>query len=181
MEMLIAVSIASIASAIVLTKVDYTSYRVDSAARGLRATIQRAKSAAVASQHNVLMAFDVANQRVWVVDDVNNNLAVDPGERATSSTFQDGVVFGAPPDTWVGAPTPAGALNAPVVTTVSINGSSLPAVVFRSDGAASTDAQIYLTSSRGLGTDFRGVSILQTTGRTDWYKRSTGTWSLAGF
>lgn len=127
------------------------------------------------------MAFDVANQRVYVVDDVNNNLAADPGERVTSSTFQDGVIFGAPADTWVGAPAPTGALNASVLTTVSVNGTALPTVVFRSDGAASTDAQIYLTSSRGVNTDFRGVSLLQTTGRTDWYKRSTGVWILAGF
>ena len=47
------------------------------------------------------MAFDVANQRVYVIDDVNNNLAADPGERVTSATFQDGVIFGAPPDTWI--------------------------------------------------------------------------------
>ncbi len=181
MEMLIVVSIVSIASAIALSRVDYTSYRVDSAARGLRATMQRAQSAAVTSQHNVLMAFDVTNQRVYVIDDNNNNLAADPGERVTSSTFQDGVIFGAPPDAWVGAPAPTGALNASVLTTVSVNGAALPTVVFRSDGAACTDAQIYLTSSRGVSTDFRGVSLLQTTGRTDWYKRSTGLWVLGGF
>ena len=179
--MLIAVSIVSIASAIVLSKVDYTSYRVDAAARHLRAMVQRAQAAAVTSQHNVVMAFDIPNQRVYVVDDVNNNLAVDPGERVISSTFQDGVTFGAPPDTWVGAQTPTGPLNGSVLTTVSVNGTSLPSIVFRSDGAASTDAEIYVTSVRGVATDFRGVSILQTTGRTDWYKRSTGTWALAGF
>jgi hypothetical protein len=115
------------------------------------------------------------------VDDVNNNLVVDAGERVTSSTFQDGVVFGTPPDTWVGPPAPTGPLNASVLTMVSVNGAQLPSIVFRSDGAASTDAEIYVTSTRGVATDDRGVSIMQTTGRTDWYKRSTGTWALAGF
>jgi prepilin-type N-terminal cleavage/methylation domain-containing protein len=180
-EMLMAIVIVSIASAILLSHVDYTSYRLDAAARGLRTTIQRTQSAAVTSQHNELMAFDVVNQRVYVIDDVNNNLAVDPGERITSTTFQDGVVFGTPSDTWAGAPTPTSALNATVVTAVSVNGSTLPTIVFRADGAASADAQIYLTSIRGLSTDFRGVSIIQTTGRSDWYRRSTGTWALAGF
>lgn len=180
-ELLIAIAIISIASAILLSRVDYTTYRLDGAARGLRTTIQRAQSAAVTSQHNELIAFDVVNQRVYVIDDVNNNLAVDPGERITSATFQDGVVFGSPSDTWAGAPTPAAALTASAVTPVSVNGTTLPTIVFRSNGAASANAQIYLTSMRGLSTDFRGVSIIQTTGRTDWYKRSTGTWALAGF
>jgi len=180
-EMLIAVSIVSIASAIVLSRVDYTSYRLDSAARGLRATVQRAQAQAVTSQHNELMAFDLVNQRVYVIDDVNNDLTVDPGDRVTSASFQDGVVFGSPPDTWSGAPTPSGAITATSLSTVTVNGSALPTIVFRSDGAASTDAQVYVTSLRGLATDFRGVSVMQTTGRTDWYKRSTGTWALAGF
>jgi prepilin-type N-terminal cleavage/methylation domain-containing protein len=180
-EMLIAVSIVSIASAIVLSRVDYTSYRLDSAARGLRATVQRTQAQAVTSQHNELLAFDLVNQRVYVVDDVNNDLTVDPGDRVTSAAFQDGVVFGLPADTWVGAPTPSGAITASALATVTVNGLALPTIVFRSDGAASTDAQIYVTSLRGLSTDFRGVSIMQTTGRTDWYKRSTGTWALAGF
>lgn len=180
-ELLIVITIVSIASAILLAHVDYTSYRLDAAARSLRTTMQRAQSAAVTSQHNELMAFDVVNQRVYVIDDVNNNLAVDPGERITSATFQDGVVFGSPPDTWVGAPVPTAALNASALATVSVNGTTLPAIIFRADGAASADAQIYLTSIRGLSTDFRGVSLIQTTGRSDWYKRSTGTWALAGF
>ena len=132
-ELLIAIAIISIASAILLSRVDYTTYRLDGAARGLRTTIQRAQSAAVTSQHNELIAFDVVNQRVYVIDDVNNNLAVDPGERITSATFQDGVVFGSPSDTWAGAPTPAAALTASAVTPVSVNGTTLPTIVFRSE------------------------------------------------
>jgi type II secretory pathway pseudopilin PulG len=180
-EMLIVVTLVAIVTAMVMPKVNYTAYRVDVGARGVRVALQRAQAYAVSSQHNMLVAVDVPNGRLYVVEDVNNNLVADPGERVTSVPLQDGVIFGAPATTWPGAPAPSGAITGTNLSAINVNGTSFPGFVFRCDGAASTDAQIYLTSLRALATDYRGVNVTQATGRADWYKDQGGSWVLAGF
>jgi prepilin-type N-terminal cleavage/methylation domain-containing protein len=181
-EMMMVITLVSIATAMAMPRINYTAYRVDMGARGLRVAMQRAQAFAVSSQHNELVAVDVTGGVVYVVDDVNNNLAADPGERITTVPLQDGVVFAEPTSTWVGAPTPSGAVTGPALTTITINGLSMPGFVFRCDGASSTDVQIYLSSTRGLETDARGVSVTQATGRSDWYKDvGNATWIAGGF
>jgi prepilin-type N-terminal cleavage/methylation domain-containing protein len=180
-EMVIVVTLVAIVTAMVMPKINYTGYRVDVGARSVRVALQRAQAFAVSAQHNMLVAVDVPNGRLYVVEDVNNNLAIDPGERVTSVPLQDGVVFAQPATTWAGAPTPSGAVTATTLTMIAVNGTSLPGFVFRCDGAASTDVQIYLSSQRGLLTDFRGVNVTQATGRADWYRDLGATWVAGGF
>jgi prepilin-type N-terminal cleavage/methylation domain-containing protein len=180
-EMVIVVTLVSVATAMIMPRVDYTAYRVDSGGHAIRSALQRAQAYAVNSQHNELVALDAPNGMLYVVDDVNNNMTVDPGERITAVPLEDGVIFAIPASTWAGAPAPTGAITGQGLTTLSVNGNTLPAFVFRSDGAASTDVQIYLTSKRGAPTDPRGVNITQATGRADWYKNTGGAWILAGF
>jgi prepilin-type N-terminal cleavage/methylation domain-containing protein len=180
-EMLIVVTLVAILTAMVMPKVNYTGYRVDVGARGVRVALQRAQAFAVSSQHNMLVAVDVADGRLYIVEDANNNLAADPGERVTTMPLEDGVTFSVSPSTWAGAPAPSGPITGSNIGTITVNGGSFPGFVFRSDGAASTDAQIYLTSRRALPGDFRGVNVTQATGRSDWYKNVGGVWVLAGF
>jgi hypothetical protein len=130
----------------------------------------------------MLIAIDTTRGVMYVVEDVNNNFAVDPGERVTAMPLQDGIVFSMPATTWAGAPTPTAAVSGPAITTLVVNGLALPGFAFRSDGAASSDVQIYITSPRGNPGDLRGVSVYQATGRTDWYKTTAaGTWVAGGF
>ena len=180
-EMLIVIVMIGLMTAMSLPKLNYTSYRMDAGARAIRTAMQRAQTAAVGSQHNVLVAIDVNKGEVYVVDDVNNNLTVDPGERVIGTPLQDGVTLAAPPSAIPGLPAPAGSLTMTTTTTVTVHGTALPAIVFRCDGAASTDAQLYLTSRRGKVNDSRAISLIQSTGRVDWYKDAGGTWSLGGF
>ena len=118
---------------------------------------------------------------LYVIDDVNNNLTVDPGERVIGTPLQDGVKFGTPPASVPGLPSPSGPVNGTSLLTITVHGTALSGFVFRCDGAASTNVQIYLTSKRGLVNDGRAVSVIQSTGRVDWYKDPGGTWSLGGF
>jgi prepilin-type N-terminal cleavage/methylation domain-containing protein len=181
-EMVIVICLIAVITAMALPQVNYTAYRVDSGARAVRAAFQRAENYAVSSQHNQIVAIDVPNGEVYVVDDVNNNLAADPGEHITAVPLQDGVIFATPPTstTWTGAALATSPLNAASLINVTINGNAIPAFVFRSDGAASTGLQLYLTSQRRQVTDWRGLSVTQATGRTDWYKDQAGTWVLGG-
>ena len=182
-EMMIVIALITVITATALPKVNYTAYRVDSGARAVRAAMQRAQSFAVASQHNMLIAVDVPNGEMWVIEDANNNLAVDPGEHIVGVPLQDGVIFAVPPGgaTWPGAPIPSNPLTGSTLITLTVNGTSLPGFVFRCDGAASSDAQLYVTSKRQLVDDYRGINVTQATGRADWYKDQAGAWVLAGF
>lgn len=182
-EMMIVIALISVITATALPKVNYTAYRVDSGARALRAAMQRAATFAVASQHNMLIAVDVPNGEMYVVEDANNNLAVDPGEHIIGIPLQDGVKFAAPPTsvTWAGAPAAASAFTGTTLITFTVRGNALPGFVFRCDGAASSDAQLYLTSKRQLVSDYRGINVTQATSRADWYKDQAGSWVLAGF
>jgi type II secretory pathway pseudopilin PulG len=181
-ELVIALSVAGILTAMLLPKVDYTGFRLDAGVRGVRAALQRAQAMAINSQHNMLIAVDTTRGVLYVIEDVNNNLAVDPGERVTTMPLEDGVVFSTPPSTWPGAPVPAAAINGPALITIAVNGVPMPGFTFRSDGAASSDVQIYVTSPRGKLSDLRGVSVFQTTGRVDWYKTTAaGSWIPGGF
>jgi hypothetical protein len=181
--MVIVIALIAVITAMALPQVNYTAYRVDSGARAVRAALQRAQNYAVSSQHNQLVAVDVTHGVVYIIDDVNNNMAVDPGEHITGVPLQDGIIFATPPTTttWTGAPMASSALMASSLITVAVNGNALPAFVYRSDGAASTGVQLYLTSMQRQVNDYRGVNVTQATGRADWYKDQAGTWVLAGF
>ena len=54
---------------------------------------------------------------------------------------------------------------------------SMPTVVFRRDGAASTDLEVYLASSKELPNDWRAIQVVQSTGRTDWFRYLAGLWT----
>jgi len=171
-EMLIVITVVAIVTAFALPKVNYLGFRIDAGARGIRTALQRAQAAAVAGQHNMIVSVDLGRQRLVVVEDNNNNLLIDAGERVTVMPLQTGVVFGAPSGTWAGAPTPTGAITGSQLQT--ING------VFRGDGAASSDAQIYLTSTRGTTTDQRGIGVTQATGHVDQYRNTGSVWTRMG-
>jgi hypothetical protein len=53
----------------------------------------------------------------------------------------------------------------------------LPAIQFLRDGAASTDLEIYLTSSRGTQVDYRLVRVTMATGRTESFRFDGSTWT----
>jgi prepilin-type N-terminal cleavage/methylation domain-containing protein len=180
-EMLVVIVLVSILTAMSLPRLNDTAYRVDAGARAVRSALQRAATYAVSSQHNMLVAVDANKGELYVVEDANNNLVADPGERVIAVPMQDGVKFTTPANSWPGVGAPSGPISGSALTTIIVNGISLPGFVFRCDGAASTDVQIYLTSKRGRINDNRGVNVTQATGRADWYKNLGGTWMLGGF
>ena len=55
--------------------------------------------------------------------------------------------------------------------------SGFPAQQFLRDGAASTNLDVYLTSSRGSAVDHRLVRVTMATGRTESYRFNGTTWT----
>ena len=169
LELMIVIALISIVAAFAYPKVNFQQFQVDAGARLMRLTLQNAQRLAVTRQYDVVVSFDLANRRMRVLEDGNNNDVVDAGERVTWHNLEDSVHFAVPP---------AG-VNGNVATSIvgsakTIDG--MPSIVFHRDGAASSDMEIYLTSKRAKSNDFRGVLVTQSTGHTDWYRYINSRW-----
>jgi prepilin-type N-terminal cleavage/methylation domain-containing protein len=169
-ELLIVCAIVGIFATLAYPRVNFTQFQVDGGARVVRVTLQNAERLAVTRQYDVVVSFDVTRKRLRILEDGNNNDAVDNGERVAYTALEDGVHFKIPP---------AG-LSGPV--TAAITGSNIktvdgmPTIVFRRDGAASTDLEVYLASSKELPNDWRAIQVVQSTGRTDWFRYLNSLW-----
>ncbi len=170
LELIIVISIVAIIATLAYPRVNFTQFQVDGGARLVRITLQNAQRLAVTRQFNVVVSFDVANSRMRVLEDNNDNAQADAGERVTSANLEDGVHFGTPPAGFSGPVTDA--VFGGNIKTVD----GLPSITFRRDGAASSDLELYLTSRRAEGNDWRGIQVVQSTGRSDWFKYIDAIW-----
>jgi len=143
---------------------------VDSGARTVRVALQNAERLAVTRQFDVVVSFDVAGKRMRILEDGNNNDAVDNGERITYAALEDGVHCKIPP---AGR---SGPVTSPIFGSNIKTIDGMPSIVFRRDGAASTDLEVYLASSKELANDWRAIQVVQSTGRTDWYRYLNSLW-----
>src|SRR5688572_3853063 len=81
-EMLIVVTMIGILAAITGSRLDWTRYRADSAARGLSAQLTAAQRTAVSLQNDVRVSVP-SSDRIRIHEDANNNGVEDSGERIT--------------------------------------------------------------------------------------------------
>jgi prepilin-type N-terminal cleavage/methylation domain-containing protein len=173
-ELLITMAIISILATVALPKMNLHQFRIEAGVRITQGALMQAERYAVQRQHDMIVSFDVPGGRVLIIDDQNNNAAADPGERVLIRPLEDGVRFLAPP----------AAINGGTVAAVA--GAKLqtiggyPSIIFHRDGATSSDLQVYITSWRTNATDFKGLSLTQSTGHVDYYSYSTATWKRGG-
>jgi prepilin-type N-terminal cleavage/methylation domain-containing protein len=173
-ELLITMAIISVLAAIMLPKVNLHQFRIDAGVRQVQGALMQGERYAVQRQHDIVVSFDVTGKRVLVIDDQNNNGAKDPAEKQLVRPLEDGVRFLAPP----------AAINGGTVAAVTGAGiktlGGYPSIVFHRDGATSSPLQVYITSTRPDATDFKGLTVTQSTGRVDYYSYRTGTWKRGG-
>lgn len=169
-ELLIVCAIVGIFVTLAYPRVNFTQFQVDSGARSVRVSLQNAERLAVTRKYDVVVSFDVINRRLRILEDGNNNDVVDKGERVTYAALENGVRFKTPPAGLSGPV--AGAVVGSNIKTVD----GMPTIVFRRDGAASSDLEVYLASSKELANDWRAIQVVQSTGRTDWYRYLNNLW-----
>jgi prepilin-type N-terminal cleavage/methylation domain-containing protein len=169
-ELLIVCAIVGIFATLAYPRVNFTQFQVDSGARTVRVALQNAERLAVTRQYDVVVSFDTVGKRLRILEDGNNNDAVDNGERVTYAALEDGVHFKVPP---AGLSGPVGSA---VIGSNLKSVDNMPTIVFRRDGAASTDLEIYLASSKEKLNDWRAIQVVQSTGRTDWYRYLNNLW-----
>lgn len=170
-ELTVALIVMSIIAAMAIPRLNYERYRSDAAMRTVKTVLQGAERSAIMRQTNIVIGFDVAGRRMEILEDANNNCVYDSGERLTSHPLEEGAQFALPSAPYP-TTSPSGAVSGPNLCVMR----SYPSIQFLRDGAASTDADIYVTSSRGSTTDFRLIRVTQASGRTESYSYTGSTW-----
>lgn len=173
-ETLIVMSLMAVLAGIAMPRLNYSSMRLDANVRVVRAVFQQAWRASIQNQHDMLVSVDTAGKRIRLLEDANNDGQPSTGERVTWRPLEEGAVFDVP----------ATGVSGPVTTSVSGTGvrsvGSLPTITFRRNGSTSGDAELYLSIEfRGVK-EFRGVTVAQATGRTEWFRRVNSAWWRSG-
>ena len=165
-ETVVVVLLAGILAALTLPRIDVGRYKADSVVTTVRSVLQQGQRAALVSQHDIIVTFDLAGNRVRLAWDANNNHEIDPTERTAWTPLSAGNKFAKPPAGIHGA-----VMNAVVGSNVrDVDG--MPTVTFHRDGSLSSEVEIYM-STLAAPIRWRAVTVVQATGRTDWYRKST--------
>jgi Tfp pilus assembly protein FimT len=170
-EMLMVVALIAIVVTWALPKFSIARYRADAAGRLVRSLLQDGQRNAITRQSDVIISFDTIGHRLRIVQDVNNNGAIDAGELVQYRQLAEGAKYTTP--TWAGV---KGTTPSAPVTGTMITVSSLPSVIFRRDGSASTDLEVYVTMRDAVKVEFRAVTLTASTGRTAMYKWNGKVW-----
>lgn len=171
-ELMVVVVIIGIALALGAPRLNLTPTRTEAAIQGLSSTLMAAQRAAVSGQHDVVVAFDEGQRRVRVHHDLDNDGAIDAGERVRMEPLGRGVVFGR------GG---AGALAQLGDGAVSFTGrqGGLPAVTFNRAGSASEEGGAYLTTPPAASppaTAARAVVVDRATARAATWRYTPNGW-----
>ncbi len=173
-EMVMVLGVIAIITSIAVPRFDYMRFRIDAAARQVRSTMQKAQRMGVQRQYNIVVSFDQVNQSIRVLEDVNNNGVVDVNENRYWYPLPEGAMFEPPPA--VISLAGSTAIIGPDLTTSD----GMVSVIFRRDGSASSDLEVYVGTQSLLARNFRGVQVTKATGRSDWYRYVDSVWKGAG-
>lgn len=186
-EILTVLTMVGILASIAYPRLDLTSYRMGAATQALQSTLLSAQRLAVMKQHDVVVSFDAANQRVRVHLDGGapsdathagvNNGSIDSGETVTYYPLEGDAGFG------MGGATAFAESGITYGDALSISRmqDGMPAVTFHRNGSVSERGAIYLTSRRALqgsghAADTRLIVIERSTGRPSTYSFDASTW-----
>ena len=171
-EVLVVLVILGIVGAMTVPRLNLTPSRASAAASLAGSTLMSAQRAAVARQHDVVVAVDVGGRRLRVHFDADDDGRVDAGEWVRYEPLPEGAVFSR-------AGAPAGRVGS---AAVSFRGrqDGLPAVTFLRNGSASEEGGFYLTSvaaaAAGNAIDARQVVVDRATGRLTWLTWDGSRW-----
>ncbi len=177
MEMMIVVVIAGIMIALAIPRIDTTRFKADAIAQIVRTTLQNAQRQAITRQHDIVVSFDTAGERIRVFWDADNNGRYQSPERVLWSGLDVGVLFSDPTVRGISG----GTISRPVSGSNIITLDGYPTITFHRDGSASSDVEIYVSVAAHGPPWYRAVTVTQATGRVDWYRLNAeaGKWKLA--
>jgi prepilin-type N-terminal cleavage/methylation domain-containing protein len=172
-EMLTTLIIMGIVAAMAVPKMDLAHMKSDAALRQVTTFFVQAQRTALTKQYNVIVSIDVPNNRLRLVEDRNNSSTIDAGDRSMWMALEPGTQF-------IASPLVLDGLSGTFATTRAKTVDGYPSIIFKRNGAASSDAAIFFTGKVTDVGSIRAVEITQSTGRADPYKYTGSSWVRAG-
>lgn len=172
-ELLSTLMIMAIIGGMAIPRMDLGHARSDAALRQVTMLCIQAQRTALAKQHNVILSLDQVNGRVRLVEDKNNSGIYDSGDRMVWVGLESGVKF-------VAAPVPLDGISGAVKFTKPKLLDTYQSVIFRRNGAASSDGIVVFSAKATDPGSARAVHITQSTGRAEGYKYNGTQWVRAG-
>jgi prepilin-type N-terminal cleavage/methylation domain-containing protein len=171
-ELLMVMVLISIMASWAIPKMSLAHFRADAAGRLVRTLIQTGQRNAITRQSDVIVSFDLVNNRLRIVQDYNNNDTLNAGDKVDYRALEEGAHFAKP--SWAGpnGTTPAAALVGNNLRTVS----GLSGFIFRRDGSGTSDVEIYTTMRDNVPQEYRAVTLTGATGKTDLWKYNGTIW-----
>lgn len=168
-ELVIVMLIMGIVAGLAVPKLNLSRYRVDGVALAVRAALQTAQRTAISRQYDVIVSFDTANNRIRIAPDPDNSGTID-GTESTLARWRplgasEGNLFGLPPRGFSAA-----TVSTPVVGSTLRKVNGWPSITFHRDGSASSDAEVYLLNAARGRPQYRVVTLVRSTGRTDAWR-----------
>ncbi|MCC7053735.1 MAG: type II secretion system protein [Gemmatimonadaceae bacterium] len=172
-ELVTTLIIMGVVALMAVPKIDLSRMRSDAGLRQMMTVFVQAQRTALTKQYNVIVSVDVSTGRLRVVEDKNNSNVFDTGDRSYWVALDQGVKFTTSP----------AALDGLSGTTAFAKPKVLdgyPSLIFRRNGAASSDAAFFISARPSDAGASRAVYVTQSTGRADGYKYSSTGWIRAG-
>ena len=172
-ELVIVLIIMGIVALMSVPKFDLSHIRANAALRQLSMFFMQAQRTALAKQYNVIVSVDVSSNRVRMVEDRNNSNTFDAGDRMVWTALEPGVRF-------VPNAVPLDGITGTVTFVRNRTVDGFPSVIFRRNGAASSDGALFFTSKPTDPGSMRAIAITQSTGRADAFKFNGTGWVPGG-
>lgn len=173
LELLSTMTIMAIIAGMAIPRMDLARARSDAALRQVTMLCIQAQRTALTRQYNVILSVDQVNSRIRLVEDRNNSGTFDAGDRAVWTALESGIRF-------VATPTALDGLSGTVIFVKPKLLDTYQSVIFRRNGAASSDGVVVFSAKASDVGAARAVLITQSTGRADGYKYTGTAWVRAG-
>lgn len=167
-----------------IPRLNLSAYRADAAAQQVRSVFQTAQRTSLTRQYDVIVSVDTLKGGLRIAEDVNNNGAIEISEWKFWRPPGEGNRFAVPP---AGVEPGTGVTYRPVGSAVAgpalKNVDGLPSVIFHRNGSTSSEMEVYMSSRYRGRSDFRGITLTRSTGRTELYRLEgtgvTARWRIA--
>lgn len=170
-ELAVVLVILGTMAGLAIPRLNLSSYRSDAAAQQVRSVFQTAQRTSLTRQYDVIVSVDTIRGGLRIAEDINNNGAIEVSEWKFWRPPGEGNRFAVPP---AGVRPGSGDSYRPI--SASVTGPSLktvdglPSVIFHRNGSTSSEMEVYMASRYRGRTDYRGITLTRSTGRSELYR-----------
>jgi hypothetical protein len=172
--LLVLLAVLTVLVGLTIPRLDSARFRADANVLLVRMTLQEAQRLAVRQKHDVMVSFDIDAGRIRVAEDRDNDGNISAVEPVHWKGLTDGARFVSPARGIAGAPAE------PVSGSAIFRLDGMPTVTFYRGGTSNTGLEAYVQVDGRRSPVLRGVTLVQSTGRTEWFKFTGSEWRSGG-